>query len=87
MKKLLTALGIFSMTLCISCKSDVPPPPIPAATPPVSSPASPTPAPEAPRETEGTSTSISIGKGGINVDSKKTKVTVDENGTAVELTK
>jgi hypothetical protein len=87
MKKLIFTVSILSLILNVSCKNDVaPPPPVPATPVVVTPPATPPPAPEVAAE-DATSTSVSVGKEGINVDSKKTKVTVDGTGAAVEVKK
>lgn len=87
MKKLICILGIFALMVNVSCKNEVaPPPPEPATPIVVNPPATPPPTPEVPAA-EKTTTSVTVGKEGINVDSKKTKVVVDGTGAAVEVKK
>ena len=89
MKKLILPFALFSLAFCLSCKKDVPVPPTPVpiappAGPSTTPPATPPPVPQAKDEN---STSVKIGKDGIDVDAQKTKVTIDKNGTAVEVKK
>ena len=76
MKKTALLLGLFSMMAIVSCKKneDVTPPPAPMETPapdPEIPTTTPPPAPEVPANSdEANGTSVSVGKDGIDVNTK-----------------
>jgi hypothetical protein len=85
MKKATLMLGALAMMAMVSCKKDVPPPPPPPEVPAEVPAPPPPPAPEVPPAPE-KSTSVEVGKDGIDVSTKSgTDVKVDSKGTKVKV--
>ncbi len=100
MKKLILMAAMVSSLAVVSCKKDAPAPPTPAEAPADAPPlpeattdAAPPPptVPESPTAKTETGTSVTVGKEGVDVQSKTvtkdTKVAVDKKGVSVEVKK
>ncbi|WP_181248462.1 hypothetical protein [Flavobacterium magnum] len=92
MKKVILMAAMISSFAIVSCKKDAPaPPPAPEAPAEAPAPPPPPPTPEAAPEKTEDGTSVTVGKNGVDVqtktETKSTTVEVNKKGAAIEVKK